>query len=105
MMAWSVKPGQAHLDRDGIRQMKSQLTNDIFQQELLHVYEQKSVSRDDLIRETRKVMLELSRQMRDTICEHTQAEQMIWKLSQQLGGCQRQEDLRLSPEANEAAGG
>ena len=65
--------------------MKSQLTNDIFQQELLHVYEQKSVSRDDLIRETRKVMLELSRQMRETVCEHTQAEQMIWKLSRQLG--------------------
>ena len=85
MMAWSVKPGQAHLDRDGIRQMKSQLTNDIFQQELLHVYEQKSVSRDELVRETRKVMLELSRQMRETVCEHTQAEQMIWKLSQQLG--------------------
>ena len=85
VMAWSVKPGQAHLDRDGIRQMKSQLTNDIFQQELLHVYEQKSVSRDELVRETRKVMLELSQQMRDTICEHTQAERMIWKLSQQLG--------------------
>ena len=85
MMAWSVKPGQAHLDRDGIRQMKSQLTNDIFQQELLHVYEQKSVSRDELVKEIRKVMLELSRQMRETVCEHTQAEQMIWKLSQQLG--------------------
>lgn len=85
MMAWSVKPGQAHLDRDGIRQMKSQLTNDIFQQELLHVYEQKSVSRDELVKEARKVMLELSQQMRDTICEHTQAEQMIWRLSQQLG--------------------
>lgn len=85
MMAWSVKPGQAHLDRDGIRQMKSQLTNDIFQQELLHVYEQKSVSRDELVKETRKVMLELSRQMQETVCEHTQAEQMIWKLSRQLG--------------------
>ena len=85
MMAWSVKPGQAHLDRDGIRHMKSQLTNDIFQQELLHVYEQKSVSRDELVKETRKVMLELSRQMRETVCEHTQAEQMIWKLSRQLG--------------------
>ena len=85
MMAWSVKPGQAHLDRDGIRSIRSQLTNDIFQQELLHVYEQKSVSRDELVKETRKVMLELSCQMRDTICEHTQAEQMIWKLSQQLG--------------------
>ena len=85
MMAWSVKLGQAHLDRDGIRSIRSQLTNDIFQQELLHVYEQKSVSRDELVRETRKVMLELSRQMRETVCEHTQAEQMIWKLSQQLG--------------------
>ena len=85
MMAWSVKPGQAHLDRDGIRQMKSQLTNDIFQQELLHVYEQKSVSRDELVKETRKVMLQLSRQMRETVCEHTRAEQMIWKLSRQLG--------------------
>ena len=85
MMAWSVKPGQAHLDRDGIRSIRSQLTNDIFQQELLHIYEQKSVSRDELVKETRKVMLELSRQMRDTICEHTQAEQMILKLSQQLG--------------------
>nr|WP_325193473.1 MobP3 family relaxase [uncultured Oscillibacter sp.] len=85
MMAWSVKPGQAHLDRDGIRQMKSQLTNDIFQQELLHVYEQKSVSRDELVKEARKVMLELSQQMRETVCEHTRAEQMIWKLSQQLG--------------------
>lgn len=73
------------MDRDGIRQMKSQLTNDIFQQELLHVYEQKSVSRDELVKETRKVMLELSRQMRETVCEHTRAEQMIWKLSQQLG--------------------
>ena len=85
MMAWSVKPGQAHLDRDGIRSIRSQLTNDIFQQELLHVYEQKSVSRDELVRETRKVMLELSRQMRETVCEHVQAEQMIWTLSQQLG--------------------
>ena len=85
MMAWSVKPGQAHLDRDGIRSIRSQLTNDIFQQELLHVYEQKSVSRDELVKETRKVMLELSRQMRETVCEHTRAEQMIWKLSQQLG--------------------
>ena len=85
MMAWSVKLGQAHLDRDGIRSIRSQLTNEIFQQELLHIYEQKSVSRDELVKETRKVMLELSRQMRDTICEHTQAEQMILKLSQQLG--------------------
>ena len=99
MMAWSVKPGQAHLDRDGIRQMKSQLTNDIFQQELLHVYEQKSISRDELVRETRKVMLELSRQMRETVCEHTQAEQMIWKLSRQLDEVKGKKSYGYLPRA------
>ncbi len=30
MMAWSVKPGQAYLSKDGIRQIKSTLTNQIF---------------------------------------------------------------------------
>ena len=38
MMAWSKKPGQAYLNRDGIRKIKSVLTNQIFQQELLHIY-------------------------------------------------------------------
>lgn len=52
MMAWSVKPGQAYLSREGIRQIKSVLMNDIFKQELLHVYEQKSASRDELVRQT-----------------------------------------------------
>ena len=32
MMAWSTKPEQAYLSQDGIRQIKSNLTNDIFQQ-------------------------------------------------------------------------
>ena len=34
MMAWSVKPGQVYLDKDGIRQIKSTLTNQIFRQVL-----------------------------------------------------------------------
>ena len=35
MMAWSAKPNQAYLSKDGIRQIKSTLTNQIFRQELL----------------------------------------------------------------------
>ena len=56
MMAWSAKPGQAYLSREGIRQIRSQLTNDIFKQDQLHVYEQKSESRDDLVREARDAL-------------------------------------------------
>ena len=84
MMAWSVKPNQAYLSKDGIRQIKSTLTNQIFRQELLHVYEQKSKSRDELVVETRKAMLELAKAMREMTCIHPEAEQMIWKLSKQL---------------------
>ena len=85
MMAWSAKPNQAYLSKDGIRQIKSTLTNQIFRQELLHVYEQKSKSRDELVAEARKAMLELVQTMREMTCIHPEAEQMIWNLSRQLG--------------------
>ena len=84
MMAWSVKPNQAYLSKDGIRQIKSTLTNQIFRQELLHVYEQKSKSRDELVAEARKAMLELAKAMQEMTCIHPEVEQMIWKLSRQL---------------------
>lgn len=85
MMAWSAKPNQAYLSKDGIRQIKSTLTNQIFRQELLHVYEQKSKSRDELVSEARKAMLELAKAMREMTCIHPEAEQTIWDLSRQLG--------------------
>ena len=85
MMAWSTKPNQAYLSKDGIRQIKSTLTNQIFRQELLHVYEQKSKSRDDLVAEARKAMLELAKAMQEMTSIHPEAEQMIWDLSRQLG--------------------
>ena len=84
MMAWSVKPGQAYLSQDGIRQIKSKLTNDIFQQEMLHLYEQKTVSRDQLVREARHAMRELVQQMRNRICDHPEAERLMQELALQL---------------------
>ena len=84
MMAWSAKPSQAYLSQDGIRQIKSKLTNDIFQQEMLHLYEQKTVSRDELVREARRAMRELVRQMQTSICNHPEAEQLMQELSTQL---------------------
>ena len=60
MMAWSATPGQAYLSKEGIRQIKSRLTNDIFRDEMLHLYEQKSESRDELVRQARRAMQELA---------------------------------------------
>ena len=84
MMAWSVKPGQAYLNTDGIRKIKSVLTNDIFHQEMLHIYEQKSASRDELVRESRSVMRELARQMQEGICDAPEIEPLVQTLVMQL---------------------
>lgn len=85
MMAWSVKPGQAYLSKEGIQQIRSVLTNDIFQQEMLHTYEQKSVSRDELVRESRRTMKELAWQMKNGICDSPEIEPLIQTLVMQLG--------------------
>lgn len=84
MMAWSAKPGQAYLSREGIGQIKSVLMNDIFKQELLHIYEQKSASRDELMRQARREMLELVRTMRTGLYDHPEVETLILQLAQGL---------------------
>ena len=104
MMAWSAKPGPAYLSKEGIRQIKSELANDIFKQELLRLYEQKSVSRDELVHEARKAMLELVQVMKAGICDHPDAEQLMLELAMQLSG-QGQEVLWISPKVTEETGG
>ena len=84
VMAWSAKPGQAYLSKEGIRQIKSKLTNDIFRNEMFHLYEQKSESRDELVREARRVLLELVQTMRDSMCDHPDAERLVLELAAQL---------------------
>lgn len=84
MMAWSVKSGRAYLNTEGIRKIKSELTNDIFKQEMLHLYKQKSISREELVWETRKTMQALTRQMQSSICDHPEVERLLQQLATQL---------------------
>ena len=84
MMAWSRVPGEAYLTRDGIRKIKSNLTNQIFRQEMLHTYEQKSQSRDELVREARRAIRKLTQEMARSICNHPEVEELMQTLSAQL---------------------
>ena len=84
MMAWSAGDAPGYLSPVGIQKIKSMLTNDIFRQEMLHVYEQKSQSRDELMAETRRAMLELANEIKQGVCEHPEAEQMLLSLSREL---------------------
>ena len=84
MMAWSTVPEEAYLTKEGIRKIKSQLTNQIFQQEMLHTYEQKSQSRDELVREARRAIRKLTQEMARSICNHPEVEELMQTLSAQL---------------------
>ena len=84
MMAWSTQPGEAYLTREGIRRIKSTLTNQIFKQEMLHTYEQKSQSRDELVREARWAMAQLTQEMSRGICNCPAVEALMQKLVVQL---------------------
>ena len=98
MMAWSTKPGQPYLSQDGIRQIKSKLTNDIFKQEMLHTYEQKSSSRDELVRKARAEMKSLVQEMRQTIGNHPEVESLIIRLVSQLESVQGKKKYGYLPK-------
>lgn len=84
MMAWSAKPGQAYLSKDGIRKIKSALTNDIFKQELLHTYEQKASSREELVRRAREEMKALAQEMQTSLGSYPEVETLMVTLATQL---------------------
>ena len=98
MMAWSAKPSQAYLSKEGIRQIKSKLTNDIFRNEMLHLYEQKSESGDELVRQARRAMLELVRTMQDSVCDHPDAERLMLELAAQLGAVKGKKSYGYLPK-------
>ncbi|MEJ8728733.1 MobP3 family relaxase [Flintibacter sp. HCN-6482] len=77
MMAWSANPKQGYLTEKGIEQMRSQLSNDIFQDELLSLYQQKDLSYQQVRNQAAETMGRLIREMETGLCHSpTIAEQM-----------------------------
>ncbi len=98
LMAWSTESKEAYLSKDGIRQIKSKLTNTIFRDELHSLYEQKSESRDELVREARQELLKLASIMRDGICDHPEAEQLMRELAGQLSSVKGKKSYGYLPK-------
>ncbi len=99
MIAWSVKPRQAYLSKDGIKKIKSALTNDIFKQEMLHTYEQKSASRDELVRRAREEMKTLVQEIQTSIGSHSEAELLMVTLAAQLEAVKGKKKYSYLPKA------
>ena len=99
MMAWSTVPSEAYLTRDGIRNIKSTLTNQIFKQEMLHTYEQKSQSRDELVRGARRMIRQLTQEMAQSLCAAPEIEQKMEQLVGQLETVKGKKSYGYLPES------
>jgi len=84
MMVWSADPKQGYLTEKGIEKMRSKLTNEIFQDELLHLYQQKDLSYKEVVATARKAMGELIREMESSLCASPVIEQKMAALSELL---------------------
>ena len=69
MMAWSADPKQGYLTEKGIEQMRSQLSNDIFQDELLSLYQEKDLSYQEVRDAAMEAMGRLIREMKSGLCD------------------------------------
>jgi hypothetical protein len=70
LMVWSADPKQGYLTEQGIETMRSKLTNDIFRDELLHLYQQKDFSYKEVTKAAQEAMGRLIRQMESSLCDH-----------------------------------
>ncbi|MBQ8906830.1 MAG: hypothetical protein IJY85_10755, partial [Ruminococcus sp.] len=75
---------------------------DIFHDEMHHLYEQKSESRDELVHEARKAMLEMVQYMKDGICDHPEAENLILELAMQLQNVSGKKSYGYLPKKQKA---
>lgn len=84
MVIFSTDPKEGYLTQDGIRQVKSAFARRIFQQDLMHVYEQKTAYRNQLQQNAAAAMHELIRQMRGGALENPQLENQMETLARRL---------------------
>ena len=69
MMTWCADPKQGYLTEKGIEQMRSQLSNDIFQDELLSLYQEKELSYQEVRDAAMEAMGRLIREMKSGLCD------------------------------------
>ena len=84
MMVWSADPKQGYLTEHGIEAMRSKLTNDIFQDELLHLYKRKDLSYQEVRDTAQEAMRDLIREMRSGICDCPVTEDKLAALAEML---------------------
>ena len=84
MTVWADDPKQGLLTKEGIKTMRSVLTNSIFQDELYSLYQRKDISYKDLTAQARASLRKLVSKMENTICDSPVIEMQMLHLADKL---------------------
>ncbi|KJJ68647.1 MobP3 family relaxase [Clostridium sp. FS41] len=84
MICYSTESREGYLTRQGIKKLKSSLANEIFRQELIPLYGEKTQRRDALKEEAAGAMHECIRQMKNGVLQSSRMEQLIIHLAERL---------------------
>lgn len=81
LMCYSKKPKEGYLGSKNLMKLKSSFANEIFHDELYHIYEQKDEVRNELKNYFDR---KLKQAMATEDTDHPKAEALLWELSQKL---------------------
>jgi len=84
MICYSTDPREGYLTKQGIRKMKSALATEIFRQELIPLYGEKTKRRDEVTRQAAEAMRDLVNQMQNGVLQNDKIEQLITHLAEHL---------------------
>lgn len=84
LIAYSTVPGEGHLSKQGLENMRSAFAREIFSQELLFTYQQQTEYRDQLRVRGRESISEIVEQINAGTYENPRIEELLLQLSDRL---------------------
>ena len=84
LIAYSTKPGEGFLTKQGMEKIRSSLAQEIFRQDLISVYQQETAHRDELRRVSREKVAGLVQQISGGVCENPKLESLLRELAARL---------------------
>ena len=84
LIAYSTVPGEGHLSKQGMENMRSAFAREIFSQELLFTYQQQTEYRDQLRQQGRESISEIVAEINAGTYQNPQIEELLLRLADRL---------------------
>lgn len=84
MIVYSVNPREGFVTKTAIEKMRSTLAGEIFRQDLIQLYEEQTVRRNELTAQSRDTLSKLLEQLQTGTCENPEIEKLLTRLAERL---------------------